>query len=202
MTKFLPIFAIIAAILSFAALILFGVTYKEKVDVSPEVQYAVVVVYQEDKPEKNIDYTIPVDKKQQRCLAKAIYFEARNQSFEGKIAVAAVVLNRVKVGVHPNTICEVVHTGCQFSWNCDKTKQYDPAKHRKQEERDAWDDALELAKLSIIAYNNGDFKDVTRGATYFHANYVKPYWARWKKLERTVRIEDHVFYRVKDTYAN
>lgn len=197
MNRYLPLFAIIAAILIYAAIVLFSDLYKKKAEPPKPVQPAVHVVYEEDKPEKDIDYTIPVDKKEQRCLAKAIYFEARNQSLEGKLAVVAVVLNRVKIGIHPNSICEVVHDGCQFSWNCDNTKKYDPAKHKKKEEREAWEDALELAKLSIIAYNNGDFKDVTFGATYFHAKYVKPYWSRWKKLERTVRIEDHIFYRVK-----
>ena len=42
------------------------------------------------------------------CLAKNIYFEARNQSVAGQIAVAQVVINRVNDDRFPNTICKVV----------------------------------------------------------------------------------------------
>jgi len=141
---------------------------------------------------------VPVlDEKEQRCLAKAIYFEARNQDIGGKLGVAAVVMNRVKVGVHPNSICEVVHQGCQFSWNCQPSKQYSPAKHKNSLERDAWDEAISLASYAIIEYNENRFIDLTKGATFFHAKYVKPKWSRWSKLERTVRLGDHIFYRVK-----
>ena len=71
------------------------------------------------------------------CLAKNIYFEAKNQGTGGWLAVAFVTLNRVKDTRYPNTICEVVYQGpskpswqdpkkqipirhkCQFSWFCD-----------------------------------------------------------------------------------
>ena len=77
------------------------------------------------------------------CLALNVYHEAKNQPFEGQVAVAQVVLNRVKDERFPNTICEVVEQGpvyeswktrndptlepvywpeknrCQFSWYCD-----------------------------------------------------------------------------------
>ena len=43
-----------------------------------------------------------------RCLAENIYFEARNQSIPGQIAVALVVLNRVEHPNFPNTVCGVV----------------------------------------------------------------------------------------------
>ena len=48
------------------------------------------------------------DPAQHACLAKNIYFEARNQSTAGQIAVSHVVMNRVKSSRYPNTICEVV----------------------------------------------------------------------------------------------
>ena len=69
--------------------------------------------------------------KQHECLAKNIYFEARNEPFVGQFAVALVTLNRVHDSAFPNTICDVVYEGihtargfpkrdrCQFSWDCD-----------------------------------------------------------------------------------
>jgi len=70
-------------------------------------------------------------KKQLTCLAKNIYFEARNEPFAGQFAVALVTLNRVNDTAFPDTICKVVYQGihttdgfpkrdrCQFSWYCD-----------------------------------------------------------------------------------
>src|ERR1700736_1072907 len=46
---------------------------------------------------------------QNRCLAEAIYFEARGESWGGQAAVAQVVLNRVSSGLYPATICGVVY---------------------------------------------------------------------------------------------
>jgi spore germination cell wall hydrolase CwlJ-like protein len=50
------------------------------------------------------------------CLAKAIYFEARGEPKEGMVEVANVVLNRVKSGKFPSSICGVVYQPKQFSW--------------------------------------------------------------------------------------
>ena len=74
-----------------------------------------------------------VDVEAQVCLAKNIYFEARDQGLASKMAVSLVVLNRVRHKQYPSTICEVIYQGptyswksdfpvrnkCQFSWYCD-----------------------------------------------------------------------------------
>ncbi len=63
--------------------------------------------------------------KEQRCLSEAVYFEARSESETGQAAVAQVVLNRVKSGLYPQSICGVVYQnrhrymGCQFSFACE-----------------------------------------------------------------------------------
>mgnify|MGYP003324414285 CR=1 FL=1 len=41
------------------------------------------------------------------CLAQNIYFEAGNQPFIGRYAVANVTLNRVNDSQFPNTVCDV-----------------------------------------------------------------------------------------------
>jgi hypothetical protein len=48
-------------------------------------------------------------------LAAIIYCEAGNQSYEGKVAVGAVVMNRVYSSSFPNTISEVIYQSGQFT---------------------------------------------------------------------------------------
>lgn len=137
--------------------------------------------------------SIVVDERERHCLALAIYHESRNQPLEGRIAVAAVVLNRVRTGAYPNSICAVVFDRCQFSWVCDRRKQYDPASHANVIEQRAWRDAVQLANDIIVDYNRRTFVDITRGATFFHAVYVRPHWRNHKTV--TLRVGAHIFYR-------
>ena len=51
---------------------------------------------------------------EQELLAALIYCEAGNQPYEGQVAVGAVVMNRVKSGVYPNTITDVIYQSGQF----------------------------------------------------------------------------------------
>ena len=73
--------------------------------------------------------------KEQKCLANAIYFEARGETLRGQAAVAQVVLNRVRNPAYPETICGVVYQNqnlknrCQFSFACDGKKD----RHRQPE---------------------------------------------------------------------
>ena len=63
--------------------------------------------------------------RQMRCLAEAIYFEARSEPEAGQAAVAQVVLNRVRSGIYPTDVCGVVYQdanrpfACQFSFACE-----------------------------------------------------------------------------------
>lgn len=125
--------------------------------------------------------------KQIECLAKNIYFEARDQSDLGQKAVAWVTLNRVHSSDYPSTICDVVWQDSQFSWTRD-------GKSDKPTNQDSWDRAKKLANIVYSRYYNArDYKDPTDGAIMFHAAYVKPYWR--KSFERTIRIDDHIFYK-------
>ena len=62
------------------------------------------------------EQTIPIERvvsqdlnKQLLCMAKNIYYEAASESYEGKLAVAQVTMNRVNSPLYPKTICEVVY---------------------------------------------------------------------------------------------
>jgi spore germination cell wall hydrolase CwlJ-like protein len=125
---------------------------------------------------------------EENCLARAIYFEARSESELGQIAVAKVILNRVKDPEYPKTICGVVYQGsgrrnsCQFSFACDGLP--DDVKSAA-----AWSQAKRLAKKTIA----GDAKVAAlTTATNYHADYVKPKWA--KSMKRLVKIGRHIFY--------
>jgi spore germination cell wall hydrolase CwlJ-like protein len=123
-----------------------------------------------------------------RCLAQAVYFEARGEPYEGQFAVAEVVMNRVSSPRYPHTVCGVVFENerrrhrCQFSFACDGRSD------RPREAR-AWADAVRTAYLA----RSGDFRALTDEATHYHADYVSPYWSH--ELERTRKIGAHIFYR-------
>jgi len=132
-----------------------------------------------------IEESIPneIDNDEVECLARNIYFEARNQPIKGQEAVAHVTLNRLKSGKHGNSICEVVHEPYAFSWTLDKFKL-----RGKLKEIEASNLAREIAFKTLL----GKTPDPTYGATHYHASYVTPYWS--KKLEKKVKISTHVFY--------
>lgn len=131
-----------------------------------------------------------------RCLSEALYFEARGESLVGQVAVAEVVLNRMDSPDFPDSICGVVRQGtsagrlhaCQFSYNCDGKPE-------------TIADTTIFERLGRVARRmiDGLPRALTGGATYYHADHVRPRWAR--RFERTARIGEHVFYRIPDALA-
>ena len=128
-------------------------------------------------------------KKEQTCLANAIYFEARSESLRGQAAVAQVVLNRVRNPTYPASICGVVYqnshwrNACQFSFACDgKADRITEPSHYK------------VAKEIALAVTAGKiFLPEVGSSTHYYASYVSPGWAR--SMHRMVKIGLHIFYR-------
>lgn len=123
------------------------------------------------------------------CLALNVYKEAGHESFEGKVAVAQVTINRTKDPNFPSTVCEVVYQKnsfmgkvvCQFSWYCDGAHRLRPVN------KQAYDESYRVAKMVYLE----DFKlEGLRNALYYHADYVKPNWGK-KKI---TKIGAHIFY--------
>ena len=127
--------------------------------------------------------------KQIDCLAENIYHEAGYEPREGKEAVALVTLNRTQDPRFPKDICGVVKqkttSVCQFSWFCQNTSI---------KNKDVYEDAKEVAVYVYANYEN--LKDITKGALYYHADYVNPKW----KLEKTTVIGRHIFYKESGKY--
>jgi Cell wall hydrolyses involved in spore germination len=128
---------------------------------------------------------------EQRCLAEAIYFEARGESEAGQAAVAQVVLNRVRSGLYPSTVCGVVYQNrhrykaCQFSFACE-------GRSLRITEAGPWRRAVRVARE--VTEGTTYLADVG-GATHYHADYVRPYWA--KRLKKKDVIGRHVFYQLR-----
>jgi len=129
-----------------------------------------------------------VDARQHNCLSQAIYYEARGESQRGQIAVAEVIMNRVRSGYYPTSVCGVVFegshrsTGCQFTFTCDGTLNHRPRGR-------AWDRAQRVATAVMLGYT----RPVTQGATHYHTHAVNAIWN--SGLVQTTSIESHVFYR-------
>ena len=122
------------------------------------------------------------------CVASAIYFEARGEPIEGQAAVAWVIYHRTATHGYPDTACGVTHEDehrrneCQFSFMCDGKRE------------DVYDDWAYAKALMVTMLTAGGFiTDPTGGATHYHATRVRPWWAA--ELERTTRIDNHIFYR-------
>ena len=50
-----------------------------------------------------------------KLLAALVQCESGNQSYDGQLGVAAVVMNRVRSGAYPNSIYSVIYASGQFS---------------------------------------------------------------------------------------
>lgn len=131
-----------------------------------------------------------------RCLATAIYFEARGETPGGWRAVGRVILNRVASSYYPDTVCEVVYQGarrrnaCQFSFACD-------GKPNVVKEQAVWQRIETAAETLLACQSDDDCHGHLSGsrlasATHYHADYVKPRWA--SKIERLGQIGRHIFY--------
>lgn len=153
------------------------------------------------------------------CLAANSYFEARGEPFDGKIAVAQVVMNRVKSSKYPNTICGVITEGpvreswktkkdltlpaeerkyyavrdkCQFSWYCDGKSDNIPLKRKNGK----WNKTIQrmwkdCVYAALLVYTNKT-KDLVNNSSHYYAyKKVTPRWSSY--MEEQTRIGNHRF---------
>lgn len=128
-----------------------------------------------------------------RCLAQAIYYEARGESVEGQLAVANVVINRAMSSKYPSSLCGVVYQNadkglyrCQFTFACD-------GRAEKVRERKAWDRAIRMAETAFYQYRQGERPGVIpNSALFYHTTAVTPKWSY--TFRRVASIGSHIFY--------
>lgn len=122
--------------------------------------------------------------KELNCLADNIFHEASAESIQGKQAVGAVTLNRVKSKLYPKSICGVVYqkhkSTCQFSWTCSNHHKYDSNQYAE---------SLLIAKKLYMK----KLSDNTKGSLYFHNVYIQPSWSN--SMQFTVSYGTHLFYK-------
>ena len=113
-----------------------------------------------------------------RCLARAVYFEARGEPLAGQLGVAQVILNRRASGRYAASVCGVVDQPGQFTF----------ARRSVAEGSGDWKTARAIA---IIAQAQ-QWLQVAPRAMAFHAARVSP---NWGGMQRVAQIGNHVFYR-------
>ena len=159
------------------------------------------------------------------CMSQNIYFEARHESMIGKIAVAHVVMNRIKDKNFPDTVWKVVKQGpkkeswktkkdptlpdeervywprrdrCQFSWYCDGHRDMLWVTYK---------DGTIIAQnmtawrdsihTALFVMNDKWVMDPTDGATfYYNPNIANPAWAG--KYKETAVFGNHRFMTYED----
>jgi hypothetical protein len=122
-----------------------------------------------------------------QCMASAIYYEAALEPRIGQEAVAQVVLNRMRHGGYPKSVCGVVfqgsdRPGCQFSFACDGSMARAPVPW-------AWRNARDVAEQAL----DGFVMRQVGTATHYHTTWVMAAWT--PTLLKVAQIGAHIFFR-------
>lgn len=161
------IYGLILHIISLSAITYLVV---DRVNMEPRIEVVVII----ETPEPQIN------QRHLNCIARNIYWEARNQPLAGMIAVGHVVLNRTIDGRWPSDPCEVIYqrrgNTCQFEWVCSDKVRREPS------DQISWGKSLEAAYLAMTG------PDITQGALFFQRGNPP-------KRQPITRINDHAFFR-------
>ena len=134
--------------------------------------------------------------KEIELIAKTIWGEGRGESYEGKVAIGNVIMNRYKISQATrksdwwgNTIEQIILHPYQFS--CHNHNDPNKSKIALLTSQDShYRESLKIARGIL----SGAIKDNTLGAThYFAYKTVRPRWA--SKMKKTKRIGNHDFYK-------
>jgi len=143
-------------------------------------------------PAERLKLSAKARAKAEKCLAEAIYFEARSEQLRGQIAVAQVVMNRVFSPFYPNDVCGVVYQNahrrlsCQFTFACDGIPE-------RITDFGAWRRAKRIAKSTL---DGKIWLPEVAKSTHYHAAYVRPVWIR--DMRKMARHGVHMFYRPRN----
>lgn len=131
---------------------------------------------------------------ERKCLVEAIYFEGRSEELIAQLAIANVIIERVRLPNYPNTVCKVVRQGryykgnpirhkCAFSYWCD-------GKSERMYNKRAKETAIKVAAMAM----KGMLVETTLEATHYHTRAVSPYWSRHERLIYLGSLGSHLFY--------
>lgn len=129
----------------------------------------------QDKPSVSKE-VLKLTSEERELLARLVYAESRGEPFEGQMAVAAVVLNRVRHPSFPNSVREVIYEPGQFL--CVENGMIKMAPNESS--RQAVDKALQG-------------QDPSGGALFFYNPQKSKALAWWRTRTTTAVIGDHNF---------
>jgi len=127
------------------------------------------------KTESKLEAAISIDPDELALLAKLVQVEAGNESYEGKLAVASVVMNRVSSDNFPDTVKDVIYAPHQFP----------PATNGLLDKAKASEDCIKAAKAALSGENN------VPGAVYFFNARLEP--KKLKLVDVVKVIGSHTF---------
>lgn len=116
-----------------------------------------------------------------RCLATAIYYEAKGEPLLGQLGVAQVIINRTRSGRFATSICGVVKQPHQFSFVRGGRLPLPGARNP------AYRTAMSVARVAMTGTHASPAAD----ALYFHAASISPRWSK----RQLAAIGHHKFYR-------
>ncbi|WP_230866975.1 cell wall hydrolase [Iocasia frigidifontis] len=129
-------------------------------------------------PKGSLESRMDVSREEIILLARIINGEARGESFRGKVAVGAVIINRVESDSFPNSIREVILQRNQFSCLLDGQANFYPQKS-----------SIDAARAALLGY------DPTYGSLFFYNPKVATN-VQWISTRPVVAsIGDHIFAR-------
>jgi len=143
-------------------------------------------------PSERLKLTGAARVKAEKCLATAIYFEARDEPVRAQIAVAQVVLNRAFTPYYPNDVCGVVYQNdhrrlaCQFTFACD-------GKSKAIKEPDAWERAERIARDTL---DGKLWMPEVAKSTHYHDDWAHPNWVR--EMKKMDKLGGLIFYRPRN----
>jgi len=114
-----------------------------------------------------------------KCLARAVFFEARGEPLEGQLAVAQVIVRRAESGKYPSSVCGVIDQPRQFTF-------------ARRAMNTASADYRTAQAIALIAQAE-HWLEIAPRAMSFHASHVKPSWGG---MQRVARIGNHAFWEM------
>jgi len=136
-----------------------------------------------------------VKAQERKCLANALYYEARSEGEAGILAVASVIENRKEHQNYPGTYCGIINQRKQFSYVALRKPDVESIEQRlKASDRVAYMQVSEVADSML----EGRFEPVLpTNVLFYTTKYISNAWTKTKKVYAT--IGNHRFYKEKST---
>ena len=135
----------------------------------------------------NPEFSMPINPREKACIIEAVWFEARGESLNGRIAVANVIRNRVYSGMYSNSYCDVIGEYKQFSYK-HQIKNKKPLVKRENQLL-----YMEIEALAEETLKGTIIEIVPENVLWYHHIRVSPNWS--KRMKTHTLIGSHKFLR-------